>query len=248
MRKERYITFTRLHLIKSRRNTHTFLYYIHISMYNQINVKLPHIPIVHLYILPWFKIQRRFCFILSTALENITGPTPVTTYTTTYQNDPHAIINFYILIQFNTPRHFLRQPVSWAIKYCTIQTCHNLQKYTHARFSRHGTLLNTTTFSHCTVFILKYIPSIWIIFPLVDAENSNSNINSRFLWLRTCWTCYIATKVIYYFYSTLVILEVLLNVFLYTHTFSHLPVFVKYFFTQLRELLITYLFFLCKYY
>ena len=164
-----------------------------------------------------------------------TSPLPTPTCTSTYLYD-------------STYKKSLRQSITCTRKYHSRKTCHNLQKYTHARFSRHGTLLNTTTFSHCTVFILKYIPSIWIIFPLVDAENSNSNINSRFLWLRTCWTCYIATKVIYYFYSTPVILEVLLNVFLYTHTFSHLPVFVKYFFTQLRELLITYLFFLCKYY
>ena len=42
---------------------------------------------------------------------------PVTNYTYAYQHAPHAIIHFYILLQFYIRRHFLRQPVTCARKY-----------------------------------------------------------------------------------------------------------------------------------
>ena len=37
--------------------------------------------------------------------------------------------------------------------------------------------------------------------PCLNQNQVNSNINYKLLRLRTCWTCYLVTKGIYYFYS-----------------------------------------------
>ena len=172
--------------------------------------------------------------------ENIVQTAPVATYTTTHQHPPHTTIHFYILIGFNIQKHFLRRLVTCAIKYCTKPTCQNLYYYTHARFTCHHTLLHTTIFLHHTDLIQKYIPSCRIIFPLVESEKVDSNINSKFLCTRTRWTSYLDTKGIYYFYSLLVILIFLLSIFFYAHTFLHSLTLFIYIFTRLCEVLITY--------
>ena len=51
-----------------------------------------------------------------------------TRYTAVCQNDPHDMIRFYIILQFYIRRHFLRQPITRAIKYFQLQ---NKFQHTH---------------------------------------------------------------------------------------------------------------------
>ena len=64
------ITFTILCLIKSKRKVRVLLYYVHMSMYNWINEKLPCVTIIHFYILVQFNIRRHFCASLSVRVSN----------------------------------------------------------------------------------------------------------------------------------------------------------------------------------
>ena len=84
---------------------------------------------------------------------------------------------------------------------------------------------------------------LWLNHNQVD-----SNINSKLLFPHKRWTCYLSTKVIYYLYSLLVILKILLKVFFWNQTFQRLPKTVTNIFTIMRYFPLTYFYVLCKYY
>ena len=87
-----------------------------------------------------------------------------------------------------------------------------------------------------------------VSFFLVESEKFNSNLNSKFIWLCTHCTCYITTKGIKYFYCSLVILKILLNILFYDQTFQSLPATVSNFSTRLHKLPLIYFYMICKYY
>ena len=98
------------------------------------------------------------------------------------------------------------QPFICARKYCTKRNCHNLHNHTYARFTRQNNIYELVWVNSEIYFIKLYLP--WS-----NHNQVESNINSKFLWLHTCWTFYPFTKRMNYFQSLLVILKVLLNIF-----------------------------------
>ena len=56
--------------------------------------------------------------------------------------------------------------------------------------------------------------------PWLNHKQVYSKINYKLLWPCTHWTCYLTIKGIYYLYYFLMILNTLLNIFLYDQTFQ----------------------------
>ena len=125
-----------------------------------------------------FHIQRHFCARLFVRVSSAGDPVnsarnivqirSMTNYTSTYQHAPHAIIQFYILIQLRIQRHLLYQPVTCSRYYHSRQNCHIIHYYTHTRFTRHCELLKTTTLQHQNYSIQKQTPSSCIILFLFE--------------------------------------------------------------------------------
>ena len=118
-------------------NVCTFLYYVHVTTYDQINEKLICFP----YILSVS--ARTYC-------SDCNNWIPICTYIS------------HVLVWFNTQGHFCvrlygrvtnaDQPVNCAIKYHTKIKCHNIHNYTQACFTHHHTLLHT-----CNIHNMKTI-------------------------------------------------------------------------------------------
>ena len=119
-----------------RRNVCALLYYIHMTSYDQINFKFPHVLIIRFYRLVQFYTQGRFCASLSVRV-SISGH-PVTyvsqfctnntgqKYTAACQHAPHDIIRFYTILRFYIRRHFLRHSITCERKYNLRQNCQSL--------------------------------------------------------------------------------------------------------------------------
>ena len=84
--------------------------------------------------------------------------------------------------------------------------------------------------------------------PWLNQKQADSNINSKFLWPRTRLTCYLSINLVYHFYSLLMILNILLNIFFYDKSYQRFPTTVRYCFTWLRKFPIKYFHVICKYY
>ena len=75
---KKYTNFLGLRLIESMRKVCTFLDYVNLNIYNQINEKGPRFSIIKFYILVQFKIRRHFRAILSVRVSHSGQPVNLT--------------------------------------------------------------------------------------------------------------------------------------------------------------------------
>ena len=129
------------------------LYYVHITTYNQINYKFPHILIIHFSRLVQFHTWRHFCTSLSIRVSNPGHPVTYARKLCTnkaghkiYRCMSACSTRHCTLIPNPTILHtktFLRQPITRARNYRPRQNCHSLHWYTHACLTCHRPLQNT---------------------------------------------------------------------------------------------------------
>ena len=132
---------------ESTRNVPTLLYYVHMATYNHINYKHPQIIIMNFYRLLPYHTQMHFRARLSSRVPDSGQPVMLqtslaTNYIVALKQAPHDIIDFYIILHFYTRRHFLRQPITCARKYCLGQNCHILHCYPPPHFTSNIPLPN----------------------------------------------------------------------------------------------------------
>ena len=141
------------------------LYYVHMTMNNQINCKWLHVLIMHICRLVKFHIQRCFCAILSLRVSDSGQPKMyVRQYCT--NNPGHKL---YRCMASGYTRHYLLlyNPLILRTKIFFVPACHLYKIYRciSARSKRHHTLIHNTTILHTKTFFVpachprKKIPS-----------------------------------------------------------------------------------------
>ena len=210
-------------LIKNRPCVPSILYPCAITYFpNCKNWKPIHTYVSHM--LVKFTIQRHFYTSLPVRVSNSGRPVScdrnVFTKINCHNIHNHANDNLTLhhkLLHTGMIHHtkkFLRRTFSYAIKYHRKWNYYNIHNYTttHTHIKNHRTILHKLFF-HTNIHQLKNrFHQVGSLLPWMDNNQGDSDKNSKFIWPRKCWTCYLFTTGIYYLYYSIVILKIILNI------------------------------------
>ena len=190
------------------------------------------VPNIHFYILVKVNIWRNVCSSLSVRVSN--SGQPVNCSRKCFTNKPCDNLHNCIP-ELSTLHHTILH--THTVKHTKL-FCATLSIAPKNIVQDNPVTIYTTTPTHTShviihFYIWKHLRTSFIWFgnrfhqvgsftPWSNHKQVDSNTNYKFLWLCTRWECYLVTRRIYYWYSKLITLKVILNIFFCAHTFSTL--------------------------